>query len=378
MSKHPGKAPLLAADASKGQDASAEADGDKHERHPMGLLAMLGSAFLFAIMALLVKVLKQFGPFELVFWRSLFMLIGTMTMLAYQRTNPMGPPGAAFILTARGVAGFGFMSAFYYAIKVLPLSDAVVITYTSPVITGVGAALLLGEAWGLLDAVGSLLCLTGVVLISKPSFVMMHFGVTVPPPPLYGTLGALASALLSSSVYLLLRKAKHLDPIVSVNYFAIAGLVLSPIFSYMQGEPFVIPEGIAWLQLALLAILSIVGQALMNVGLAHETAGKATAMNYVQVVFAYLFQIYIFHHHSDNLSIIGAAMIVSWGAVALIKESLKKKKKTEMLDDEDSDDEGVVHFTSSEMLDGAQLHTLQDTIRWCCCIKRRRRKVGPM
>ena len=41
-----------------------------------------------------------------------------------------------------------------------------VITYTSPVLTAVAAALLLGEAWGRLDALGSLLCLLGVVLIS--------------------------------------------------------------------------------------------------------------------------------------------------------------------------------------------------------------------
>lgn len=41
-----------------------------------------------------------------------------------------------------------------------------VITYTSPVITAVAAALLLGEAWGRLDALGSLLCMLGVVLIS--------------------------------------------------------------------------------------------------------------------------------------------------------------------------------------------------------------------
>ena len=48
----------------------------------------------------------------------------------------------------------------------LRLSDAVVITYTSPVITAIAAALLLGEAWGKLDALGSVLCMLGVMLIS--------------------------------------------------------------------------------------------------------------------------------------------------------------------------------------------------------------------
>lgn len=48
------------------------------------------------------------------------------------------------------------------------LSDAVVITYTSPVLTALAAALLLREPWGGLDALGSLLSMLGVLLIVKP------------------------------------------------------------------------------------------------------------------------------------------------------------------------------------------------------------------
>mmetsp|Transcript_85655 Transcript_85655/g.247303 ORF Transcript_85655/g.247303 Transcript_85655/m.247303 type:complete len:348 (-) Transcript_85655:57-1100(-) len=296
---------------------------------PIGLIAMLGSAFLFSIMALIVKVLDEFGTFELVFWRSFFMTIGTTTMLILLKKSLLGPPGRRGILIWRGIAGFGFMSAFYYAIKMMKLSDAIVITYTSPVITGVGAALLLGEKWGLLDAVGSTLCLVGVVLISKPSFVMTLFGITATPPPLNGTIGALVSALLASSVYLLLRKAKDLDPIVSVNYFAVIGMILSPVGMAFNSETMHWPEGFAWVQLSLLAGLSVFGQALMNIGLARESAGKATAMNYVQVVFAYVYQIYIFHHECDTLSVIGAVLIASWGAIALAKEAMLKSSATD-------------------------------------------------
>jgi len=254
------------------------------------------------------------------------MFLGTMVFLLSKRMNPLGPEGSRAILTIRGIAGFGFMSTYYFAIKTLPLSDAVVITYTSPVITGVVAALILGEKWGRLDALGSLLCLGGVVLISKPSFLMRLMGVTVPPPPLSGTLGALGAALFSSSVYILLRYAGHLSPMVSVNYFAFVGMVLSPIFSYAQGEGCTMPAGVAWLQLILLAVLSIIGQALQNIGLALESAGKATAMNYVQVVFAYLFQVVAFHTPSDNLSLVGTVFIASWGGIAFVKEAIANKR----------------------------------------------------
>ena len=122
----------------------------------------------------------------------------------------------------------------------LRLSDAVVITYTSPVITAIAAALLLGEAWGKLDALGSVLCMLGVMLISalaalpyaicpaapvgadgqgkhesttfydlgKPGFVMSAFGFPAEPIPLNGLIGAVLAAVMSSAVYLLVRVLK--------------------------------------------------------------------------------------------------------------------------------------------------------------------------
>uniref|UniRef100_A0A7S4Q6Z8 EamA domain-containing protein n=1 Tax=Alexandrium monilatum TaxID=311494 RepID=A0A7S4Q6Z8_9DINO len=295
-------------------------------RRSWGLLAMIGSALLFSVMALLVKCLPRFGTFELVFWRSVFMSLGSLVMLAASGVSPLGLPGTRLLLSVRGVAGFGFMGGFYYAIKLLPLSDAVVITYTSPVITAVAAALLLKEPFEKIDMVGSLLCMTGVVMISKPSSVMSLFGAPTQPLPARGVCAAICSALFSTSVYILLRYGKDLHPIVSVNYFAVAGVFIAPAFCAAFGEPWVWPEGAEWLQLFLLAWLSIAGQALMNVGLSLESAGKATAMNYVQVVFAYVFQIFLLHERSDVLSVVGAALIASWGAIAVVKDARQKKR----------------------------------------------------
>mmetsp|Transcript_36662 Transcript_36662/g.114164 ORF Transcript_36662/g.114164 Transcript_36662/m.114164 type:complete len:386 (+) Transcript_36662:73-1230(+) len=300
-----------------------------------GLLAMLMSSFQFSLMALLVKYLREFSTFEVVFWRSIFMFALCIVLLRYKRTDPIGPRGDQTILILRGVAGFGFMGGFYFAIKSLPLSDAVVITYTAPVITAVAAAALLGEAWGRLDAAGSLLCLAGVVLISKPTFVMGLVGVEAAPLPFYGTLGAVFAAVSATGTYLLLRYARHLDPFVSTNYFAMVGIVLSPAFGWVYGETWHWPHAEAWLKLVLLALLSVLGQACMNIGLALQTAAKATAMNYVQVVFAFAFQAALLHEGSDVLSVVGATMIASWGGVALLKEALRGKTEVVRRQEED-------------------------------------------
>ena len=43
--------------------------------------------------------------------------------------------------------------------------------FSAPIFTGVLAHFLLGEAWGWFDAVATLLCFTGVVLIARPTFL---------------------------------------------------------------------------------------------------------------------------------------------------------------------------------------------------------------
>ena len=135
----------------------------------LGLLCMLGGSFCFSLMALVAAELgsgraapHKFEPFELVFWRSLFMLVITFSSSAIKGIPPLGPSctRTRFILIFRGLCGVGFMATYYYSLAVLPMSDAVVLTYTSPVLTALSATLFLGEVWHSLDFLGSALCLT--------------------------------------------------------------------------------------------------------------------------------------------------------------------------------------------------------------------------
>ena len=108
--------------------------------------------------------------------------------------------------------------------------------------------------------------MAGVVLISKPSFVMTLFGAKPKPVALDGLLGAAIAAVMSSVVYLLVRVLKGVHPMVFVNYFAAAGIVLGPILSIAAGETWSWHTQRDWPLLVLLAVFSIIGQALMNLG----------------------------------------------------------------------------------------------------------------
>jgi len=174
--------------------------------------------------------------------------------------------------------------------------------------------------------------------------------------PVAGVAGALCAAMFATSVSILLRSRTDLNPLVSTNYFAIVGIFISPVFMLVFGEPWIVPDRASeWILMIPLAWLSVFGQILMNIGLQRESAGKATVMNYIQVVFANLFQITLLHEETDRLKVAGAVLIASWGVIALIKDARSKKvdqSKASLLatGDESSQPSTVRRGTSAIMI----------------------------
>ena len=100
-----------------------------HSQHSIKgiLLIMLGS-FSFSVMFLLVKVMKNYNTFTLVFWRSLVQIAISLFDLAKKGTNPLGPDDGAvrFLLVCRAMFGAAAVCAWFFGIQILPLPDAVV------------------------------------------------------------------------------------------------------------------------------------------------------------------------------------------------------------------------------------------------------------
>ena len=140
-------------------------------RRTLGVICAMSSCIFFAVSSLLVKLLHEIPPQEVVFFRSLVQVIFVLPPLIYGEISVVGNAKHLPFLCLRGVAGTLALCCQFYAFQHMPLADATVIVFSSPVFTGVLAHFLLGESWGLFDAVATLFCFTGVVLIARPTFL---------------------------------------------------------------------------------------------------------------------------------------------------------------------------------------------------------------
>jgi drug/metabolite transporter (DMT)-like permease len=286
-----------------------------------GLRYMALSAFFFSLMGALVKLAGETLPSqEIVFFRSFLVLIFAYVELRRLEISPWGQNKK--LLLVRGTTGFIALSCFYYAVTHLPLADATVIMYSNPVFTGILAALFLGESLSKIEVGGVVLCVVGVVLIAQPSFV---FGGDS-RLPIFDVGIAFAGAIAAAISYVIVRQLRRTEePMVVVFYF--------PLVATPASIPFAIPDAVLpnWYELGILLAIGVVthiAQVMMTKGLHLEKAGRATAVSYLQIVFAFILGMLFFDEFPNVLSVVGAVLIVG-STVAIARFGHRAKVEPE-------------------------------------------------
>ncbi|MGE5183014.1 MAG: DMT family transporter [Acidobacteriota bacterium] len=272
-----------------------------------GVMYMAGSAFAFSVMALLVKLASDELPTgEIVLARAAVTLVLSYAMLRRRGVPVWGHNKRGLLL--RGCIGFCALACYYVSLRQLPLADATTLQNTTPLVTALLAWWLLGERVGWATAAAIAIGLVGVVLIVHPSGGGADaLGVAV----------ALGGATCSGIAYVTVRQlSKREHPLVIVFYFP---LVATPLALPWALHDFVWPSPTGWLLLAAMGAATQLGQVFMTLGLTLVRAGRATAINFLQVCFAMVWQVAFFAKQPALATIGGAALII--GGTLLVSAS---------------------------------------------------------
>ena len=270
-------------------------------RVPLGIRYMMGAALLFSLMTLFVKLAGQrLPPMQIVLARYVVMLAATHAMVRRAGVSVRGTDRKA--LVGRALTGFAALSLFYTATTRLSLGDVTTIHYTSPVFTALFAWAALRERTGGRVWASTALSLLGVALVARPSFL---FGAS--PVDQAAALLALGGAVGSAMAYTFVRKLKDTDgPLVVIYWFSAIGLALTLPFAL---PVWLWPTPLEWAFLAAVGASTQAAQVCLTKGLHLEPAGRATAVGYLQIVFAFGWGLLVFDTAPDALSLLGAAVI---------------------------------------------------------------------
>lgn len=265
---------------------------------------MLGGAFAFSVMSLLVKLVGQSLPSqEIVLVRGVVTLVISYATLRALKIDVGG--NRRGLLALRGLLGFAAVSCYYTGVLRLPLADATVIHYTSPVFTAILAALLLSEPVRARDALGLTGALAGVLLVARPGFLFGSVSGGLDP---VGVAFALTGAVVGAFSYVCVRALRHTEHhLVIVLWFGLMGTVGAIPGAALD---FQLPTRWLWAGLIGIGLTTHLAQLWMTRGLSLVPAGRAMTVGYVQIVFAALWGVLFFGEQVTVWTVLGAGLII--------------------------------------------------------------------
>uniref|UniRef100_A0A8D0C497 Solute carrier family 35 member G1 n=1 Tax=Salvator merianae TaxID=96440 RepID=A0A8D0C497_SALMN len=298
----------------------------------LGLFYTLLSAFLFSVASLFLKKVEDLHSVEVSAIRCIFQMAFVLPGLIYYKTGFLGPKGKQLFLFFRGLLGSGAMILLYYAFQVMPLADATVITFSSPVFTSLFACIFLKEKYSPWDLLFTLFTVTGVVLIARPPFI---FGTKVAglegnyTDHLKGTIAALTSAIAAASTFVILRKmGKSVHYFLSIWYYAVIGLIVCIVALFVM-DAWSLPNcGLDRFLLILIGLFGLGGQIFLTKALQIEKAGPVAIMKTMDVVFAFIFQIIFLNHIPTWWTVGGALCVVASSSGTVIRKWYQNSKKS--------------------------------------------------
>eukprot|EP00892_Ulva_mutabilis_P007720 jgi/Ulvmu1/531/UM001_0539.1 len=282
----------------------------------LGLLFMAIYAFSTALTAVFVKLAAATGlsTWEIIFVRSVVLTLACVVQLV--RTGDMPWGDRVTLLNMRGILGVGSLSCLFFAMRHLPLADAIVFTFLAPVLITIASPFVLQEKTGnqWLPVLGAVL---GVLLICQPSFLFGQSRLKF-----IGVLFGVMHASFSAAAKMLVRALKEENTEIKMLYLAVYSAVVSGAALLVDVGQWITPN---WYQAALLLGCGLTGiavQAFLTLSLERVKAAAGMNISYSAIIWSELAGICLFNEIPNAWAIVGTvAVLCSTVASGLVQNS---------------------------------------------------------
>lgn len=235
---------------------------------------------------------------EIVFYRN---LIGAVPLLIYilvKRKYELFRTKQPVKLFLRVFIGTITLISVFAACQHLPMANATVLFFASTLIIPIAAHFFLKEKIGIHRWSAIALGFCGVLFIAQPSAEITLIGVVL----------ALAAACGHAYVQIILRVLRNENTMMITFYFIAGGVVMTAPFMPFIGH---IPNAYDAILFLAIGVAGALGQYFMTWAFKNAPASVLSPFNYTGLIWAVLFDIWIWDFVPDWHIYAGAAMIIA-------------------------------------------------------------------
>lgn len=280
----------------------------------MNLKAILMALLAYALFSTHDVVIKYLGalysPFQIVFFSSLFSFPLVTMMLVRDATPGNLRPVHPWWVALRSVCVVVSPTAAFFAFANLPLAQVYALLFSAPLMITLLSIPILKEKVGLLRMLAVIVGLGGVIIVVRPGATSLEFG------HFAALLAACTAALQSVIVRKIGREERRV--VLMLYPLLVSVVTMSVAMSFVYVPVQIVDLG----GMAFVALFSFCATLLLVFAYTTGEAALVAPMQYSQIVWALIFGALLFDEFPDNMTLIGAAVVVLSGLFIIAREAV--------------------------------------------------------
>jgi len=285
-----------------------------------GTVWMLISGVSLTLMASIIRYLSQdLHTFEVALFRTGLGLVFMAPWLMKNRLAGLKTTKLPWYV-GRAVVTCIATIGYFYALKEIPLADAVAIMFSRPLYGTIFAIVFLGEVVGARRWTATAVGFAGVLVMVRPGFETFNLGL----------LSVFIASIAGAAAAVLIRYLSRTEqPDTITMYYA---MFTTPVMLIPAIFVWITPtwEQFGWL--LLMGLLGTIGQRTMSRGFAAADASIMLPVDFSRLIFAALFGFFLFAEIPSVYTVIGAVLIFSATVYIARRETLKSRARQRAAD----------------------------------------------
>jgi drug/metabolite transporter (DMT)-like permease len=292
------------------------------QQHPLrGILMIMTAVAMFAVLDSIAKYLSRFYPVPGIVWaRYAFHLLFVVLLLGPRLRGRLVRTQRLRLQVLRGLLLAASSLFFFSALKYMPLAEASSITFLSPILVTISAAIVLKEKIELPRWIAVCAGFIGVLIIIRPGGGVFSAVALLP----------FATAACFASYAILTRKLSGLEnPYTTLFY---SGLVGTVVMAIVLPFAWVAPATPA--HAALLVLMGLIGggsHLVLIKAYEHAPASRLAPFSYTQLVWVIVLGYVVFGDFPDRWSLIGIAVIAASAIYIATHQRLAERQQKVLL-----------------------------------------------
>ena len=264
----------------------------------LSIILMISSCLFFSILAGIIKYLSNYlHPFEQAFFRNFFTIFLFLPYIYRTNRNPFKSSNKKKLLV-RSFFGAVTMLLLFWSYTLIPLSQAVAISFTTPLFIFLGGIVVMKEKVSSKNVIALVFGFIITLIIIRPDLEIQ-----------FGTYIAIIASITHAITGLIVKDLTKTESVFSIMFFMI--IFMTPLTLIPSVFFWSLPDNlIVWLFIFLLAVFGTLGNFCWTKSLSLSNLTSIMPFEFSKLVFATLIGFFFFKEGVDAITIVGGIMLI--------------------------------------------------------------------